>query len=347
MNSAAAITRRYAAIWLLTIGLFLLMARGAQAATTFTVSFTNDDSGQFAAYYPSITSNVLAAAQTWLQYFPPTDTTIAIEIQFTDDTTASCSSQTSSYVDTINGIDIFEQAATTKIRTGLDQNDDLPDIVMQLGTNYLVQDLWFDPNPLARVNLVPSDKTDAMSVFIHELCHAWAFSGWIDQFDGTFPGDFESTFDEWTRFDGANFFFVGPEAEAIYGSPVPLTYGNVFHVGNESPGPGSELLPDLMNGVVFYKGQRYYISSLDLAMCADAGVPVTNPPVTLSQPQWLNGTFAFNIACPFGRALRVDFSTNLVNWAVLENFVTTNVTMAVNDPSAVSSRTRFYRVALP
>lgn len=323
------------------------MTGGARAAITFTVSFTNDDSGQFAAYYPSITSNVLAAAQTWSQYFPPTDTTLAIEIQFTGDTTASCSSQTSYYVDTVDGIDIFEQAATTKIRTGFDQNgDDTPDIVMQLGTNYLVEALWFDPHPLVRVDPVPSDKTDAMSVFIHELCHAWAFTGWIDQFDGTFPGNYESTFDAWTRFDGINFFFVGPEAKALYGGPVPLTYGNVFHVGNNSPRPGSDLIPDLMNGVVFYNGQRYYISSLDLAMCADARVPIVNPPVTLSHPQWLNGTFAFNIDCPFGRAMRVDYSTNLMNWTVLENFVTTNATMTAQDPAALNSKSRFYRVAL-
>ena len=347
LNSIAAITRRYAGIGLLTAGVSLLMAGGARAAITFTVSFSNDDGGQYADYYSSITSNLVAAAQTWAQYFPPTDTTIAIEVQFTDDTTASCSSETSYYVDTVDETNIFEQAATTKVRTGFDQNgDDTPDIVMQLGTNYLVQDLWFDPDPLARVDSVPDDKNDAMSVFTHELCHAWAFTGWIDQFDGTFPGDYESTFDVWTRFDGANFYFTGPEAEAIYGGPVPLTYGNVFHVGNDSPRPGSDLIPDLMNGVVFHFGERYYISSLDLAMCADAGVPITNPPVTLTQSQWLNGTFAFNIACPFGRAMRVDFSTNLVNWTVLTNLISTNVAMAVQDTAAASSKSRFYRVAL-
>jgi hypothetical protein len=346
MDFVVAITRRSAALGLLIIVLVQFMAGSARAVIIFTVSFSNDDSGQFATYYPSITSNMLAAAQTWSQYFPSTDTTIAIEIQFADNATASCSSETSSYVDTIDGIDIFEQAATTKVRTGLDQNDDLPDIVMQLGTNYLVQNLWFDPHPLARVDLVPSDKTDAMSVFIHELCHAWAFTGWIDQFDGTFPGNYESTFDKWTRFDGTNFFFVGPDAEAIYGGPIPLTYGNIFHVGNDSPRPGSDLIPDLMNGVVFRNGQRYYISGLDLAMCADTGVPVTNPPVTLSRPQWLNGTFMFDIAGPFGRAVRIDFSTNLVDWAALANLITTNLTMAVQDPSAVGSQSQYYRAAL-
>jgi hypothetical protein len=348
--AVAATTRRYAAIGLLTIGYALLAVNGAQAATTFSISFSNDDSGQFASYYPSITSNVLAAAQTWLQYFSSANTTIAIEIEFVDDTTTGSGGEslTSYFVTNINGINIFEQAAATKLRTGFDQNgDSTPDLKIQLGTNYLVQALWFDPHPLVRVDLIPSDKTDAMSIFLHELCHGWAFNGWINQTTGTFPGDYMSTFDQWTRFDGTNFFFVGPGAGAIYGGPVPLTYGNVFHVGNTSPRPGSDLIPDLMNGIVFTNAWRYYISSLDLALCADAGVSMTNPPVLLSHPHWVNGIFAFDIACPFGRAMRIDFSTNLVNWTVLTNLVTTNATMAVSDPAAASSKNRFYRVALP
>ena len=44
--------------------------------------------------------------------------------------------------------------------------------------------------------------------------------------------------------------------------------------------------------------------------------------------------------------MRVDFSTNLVNWTVLTNFVTTNATMSAYDPAAVSSKNRFYRVAM-
>jgi len=42
-----------------------------------------------------------------------------------------------------------------------------------------------------------------------------------------------------------------------------------------SPRPGSDLIPDLMNGVVFDRGTSYDISPLDLAILADAGVDVT------------------------------------------------------------------------
>ncbi len=39
-----------------------------------------------------------------------------------------------------------------------------------------------------------------------------------------------------------------------------------------TPPPG--LLSELMNGVVFYRGHRYHISELDLALMADVGLPL-------------------------------------------------------------------------
>jgi hypothetical protein len=38
---------------------------------------------------------------------------------------------------------------------------------------------------------------------------------------------------------------------------------------------GTDLVPDLMNGVVFYRGTRYGVSALDLAIMADIGLPIT------------------------------------------------------------------------
>jgi hypothetical protein len=58
---------------------------------------------------------------------------------------------------------------------------------------------------------------------MHELGHAFAFNGWMNPTTGTMPGNYQSTFDEKTYFDGTNFFFTGSEAVGIYGSPAPLT----------------------------------------------------------------------------------------------------------------------------
>ena len=99
---------------------------------------------------------------------------------------------------------------------------------------------------------------------------------WRDGTTGAVPGSppYESTFDQWETFDGTNLYFNGPMAELAYGGTVPITFGDNFHVGNAPPRPGSGLIPDLMNGVVFNRGARYEISPLDLAILADAGVAV-------------------------------------------------------------------------
>jgi hypothetical protein len=172
---------------------------------------------------------------------------------------------------------VFEQGAAAEIRTGMDPNGSSPDIAIVFNPEYLTDELWFDPDPHARTAAVPIDRIDAVSVFLHEFGHAFAFNGWRDLVAGTLPGDYESTFDEQTIFDGTNFFFVGSQASALHGAPVPLTYANIFHVGNNPPRPGNDLVPDLMNGVFYYRGSRYTISQLDVAILADAGVPVAPP----------------------------------------------------------------------
>jgi hypothetical protein len=179
-------------------------------------------------------------------------------------------------------IDIFEQGAAGELRTGIDPNGDTPDIEFTFGTNYLQNSLWFDPDPVARTAPVPSNRTDAVTVFLHEFGHAFAFNGFRNGTTGELPGAFGSTMDELTNFDGTEFTFFGEAAQTLYGNPVPLTFGNIFHLGNELPRPGSDLIPDLMNGVSFLEGTRYDISPLDIAMVADMGVAVVPEPSSLA-----------------------------------------------------------------
>ena len=46
--------------------------------------------------------------------------------------------------------DIYEQGAAYEIRTGIDPNGADPDIRIRIGTAYLTNELWFDPNPQTR-----------------------------------------------------------------------------------------------------------------------------------------------------------------------------------------------------
>jgi hypothetical protein len=182
------------------------------------------------------------------------------------------------FVENRNGFDVYDQGMAGELRTGVDPNGATHDIELNIGLNYLTGELWFDPNPAFRIDPVDPDRTDAVSVFLHELGHALSFNGWRNDFDGSLPGTFQSTFDELTYNDGSYSYFFGPEMTAFYGGDAPLTLGNAKHLGNWDPDPGSDLIPELMNGVVFYRGVRYDILQPSFLVTKDTGVSVLIPP---------------------------------------------------------------------
>ena len=253
----------------------------ANAAITFQVSF-NDPGSLYAPYYNRIRSNVISAGNEWASYFGSSyNASVQVQLGFADIATAAGASITNSYVGLSNGLATYEQGAAYEIRTGLDPNGSAPDVRITIGrTGYLQNELWFDPSPNRQSAAVPLNRTDARSVFLHEFGHAFAFNGWRNGQTGALPGGYQSTFDAWvtTRtFEGQpQLFFTGSAARSLYGGPVPLTFGQNSHLGNLEPRPGSILIPDLMNGVSFYRGSRYHVSPLDLAILGDTGFPTTS-----------------------------------------------------------------------
>lgn len=262
----------FSRLHLTAIGL-LLAATSARAAITFPVTF-QDPGGANSAYYDLITSHIQAAGAEWGRYLDGAGS-LEVQVEFTTSIArVDGASFTSGFSHKNGSRDVFEQGATAELRTGADPNGSSPDIRFRINPNYMRSDMWFDPEPTVRSAAIPANKIDAMSLFIHELGHSFLFTGWMDGTTGALPATYMSTFDENVQFDDANFFFVGANAEARYGGPVPVTYANYGHIGNNSPRPGSDLLPDLMNGVVYYYQTRYRISALDFAMLKDAGVPL-------------------------------------------------------------------------
>jgi hypothetical protein len=246
---------------------------------TWTVSF-DDPGGTHSAFYDRIDSHLRAAGQRWGQYMTPAaNTTINTQVSFTTNVPFTTGrSATSTFVGVWNGLDLFEQGVGTMIRTGADPNGAAADILIQINPNYMQNTLWWDPNPVARTATPDANRTDAMSVMLHELGHAIAFNGWRSGTNGSLPGNYLSTFDRHVTFDGANLFFNGPNATGLYGGPLATTFDNYGHLGNRAPRPGQNLIPDLMNGVELTNGVRYDISPLDRAILADTGIPMTPVP---------------------------------------------------------------------
>jgi hypothetical protein len=233
----------------------------------------------------AIIASIKAAGAEWASHLaPPSDganVTIDLEVDMTIYTPrAATPNGLGVQIETSDGITIDQTNVAYKILTGEDPNGVLPDNTIVLNPDYVRNELYFSPDPTNPNSIIPSDKTDAESVFAHEIGHELAFSGLRDFSNPTTfttPG-FETVFDSFVTVDSSDHsFFTGPNAEAAYGGqPVPLTLDNIYHVGNQSA-PGDDLINDLMNGVVYFRGTHYDISDLDLAILKDCGLDVVDP----------------------------------------------------------------------
>jgi hypothetical protein len=272
------------------------------AQVQFPVSFDASASNLTSIERTQITSHVQAAGADWIQYVLINGSrSIEVEIGIDDAiATGNGGSATSGFVG-VNVRDTFEQGAAAELRTGVDPNGATVDVRFKFNTNYLRNELWLDPNPTLRIDPVPVNRTDAMSVFLHEFGHAFAYNGFNDLNSGLPQPAFWSTFDQWIiprPSLAARNLFSGPRARAVFGTNPDLTTGNIFHWANsallqqavlENGGEpismdadqaavlrtnevSSALIDELMNGVVFVRGSRYRISALDRAVLDDVGI---------------------------------------------------------------------------
>lgn len=282
------------------LAVFTVLSTSASAQGQIEVVF-DDPGAVYSAYHADIERVTLAAGANWLSHFLPAGSTqvLTVRIGFDALATATGRSLVSSFVGVSDGgTNLFAQGAAYELITGIDPNGSGADIEIMFGTGgYLQNELWFDPAPLQRSAPVPLTQTDAYSVLQHEFAHALGFNGWLDNSSGTVPGNDASTFDALVGLHpqgtGTGLYFLGAAAMAAYGGPVPLTDGNYTHFGNWAPGDGAALWPDLMNGLVFYRGTRYTVSALDLAVMHDLGLPsVGVVPEPATALLWLLGAGA-------------------------------------------------------
>ena len=287
------------------------------AQVTFSVGFDASASGLSVDERAKITSHLQEAGRRWMGVAGITAARgIEIEVRISDIPTAAAMSTTTGLVGTVGGRSLYEQGMAFELRTGTDPNGAAVDAIVTFGLAYLRNELWFDPDPVARTATVPANRTDAMSVALHEIGHALVYNGWADIVSGQPPATYWSTFDRWMQ-PGAPTVFTGAAATRSWGSAPDLTTGNNKHWGNATgrfdlppvmPSPsspvqwldgaplpqppcqmppsvdappsadpqggrgGPSLIDELMNGVVFYRGNRYDIGPLDRATLVDTGV---------------------------------------------------------------------------
>lgn len=240
-------------------------------------SVTLDASG-LTSYESEILANLQAAADDWGRFI---DSSASIEIvvgmTIPGDGTprATGYSETSVFAGMSGELFVYQWGSVAELNDpGTDPNGSGPDIRIKFEQNFLDSDVWFSPNPNERFN-IPPDKVDGYTVLLHELGHALGINGYYT--DGINDSMFVSPFDLLISEGGGEVYFNGTAAVSEYGSPVPLTRGNIRHLGN-STGAGTDIVTDLMNGVTVGLGDLYSISRLDLAILDDVGVPINFNP---------------------------------------------------------------------
>jgi hypothetical protein len=220
-------------IALLTLAIAL--APSAQAQVVFDVEFDGSAGMLTAGERAQVESHLKEAGRRWAAAMSVNQPrSIQLRVGIAAITTANGGSLSTAFVGVIEGRNTFEQGVAHELRTGVDPNGTDADGQVNFGLDYLRNELWFDPDPVARTAPVPLDRTDAMSIALHEMGHIIAYNGWADLTTGVPPPTFWSPFDRW-MIPGAPTLFGGPWAGSIWGGMPDLTTGNNKHWGNPQP----------------------------------------------------------------------------------------------------------------
>jgi len=195
--------------------------------------------------------------------------------------------------ETVGGDPLYEPDSTVALVGGSYAAGTTSDVAITLFASAAnLASFDFNTNQAAAV---PAGEYDLVSILMHEFAHGLGLIGVVDTLNPTIAsppvaaGSAISTYDQFittTIVSGATIaFFTGANAETAYGAllgtntptPVPLTLlagdqENFYHFANAA---GDPLGKDLMSGIGLGTGTAVAISTVDLAVLQDIGVPVT------------------------------------------------------------------------
>lgn len=225
-----------------------------------------------------IVKNLDAALNDWNRYIDLRNS-LWIEIRFrsTKEGRVEGASTGNHVLEIINGFEVLEESATYKLRTGKSVDPSKPDLVIGVNPEYLKKEVWIDPRPFRRNSTIPDNRIDLVSIFEHELAHAFGINGFRDHKTGRLADRYMGVYDQYVVTNKGHFYFDGPNAVRVYGGEIPLTSTvesqNLYHVGNRTDLAAS-VRGGLMNGIEFNYGHRYRIGPMEVAILKDVGVPL-------------------------------------------------------------------------
>lgn len=179
------------------------------------------------------------------------------------------------------GLHYVIASAARELAGGVNQNAGSADLTIYVdpGSSYF-RSLSFDANPYLAPRDVPANMTDGQTVLLHEVMHGLGFTTYRDSTSGAFIGTTRTLLDKYTVQSGPAYLLASPTL-ALYGvKPLEITSTsesqNFAHLANLN-NLANGYVDDLMNGLYFYLGNRYYMSQLDLMLLRDLGYDVVIP----------------------------------------------------------------------
>jgi Ca2+-binding RTX toxin-like protein len=224
--------------------------------------------------------------------------------------------------DPITAINTFQVGTALEIADGVDRNGTRPDAGITIwGKNLGVW--YFEEDTNTRNAPIPEQYYDGYTILLHEMAHTLGFTSTRNAV-GEIPSLGQYAFDEHLSVLSPGFFSFGigglifdpdtgnliadptsDNAFKAYNGSISMQIGNPTHLGaGRFVDPGfinqfpdffvdqffvDDLQTDLMSGVI-NPGDRRVISRLDLAMLADADVPVNLTPTEPAGLYQVNGT---------------------------------------------------------
>ncbi len=195
---------------------------------------------------------------------------------------ATCT--TSFYRGLYRGNTVAECCTTYELRTGMDPNGAMPDIIIDAIPAVMRASYWIDSSPRTRTERVPANKGDLVSLLAHELGHGLGFIGNINSKTLAFPSDkYIMLFDSFVETTGMNPVFTGPNAVSSNGgNPVGLChtglcpYEYLYHTRTRpyAAAAGDPYVYGLMAGHYIENGKRYRLSPAEIGILRDLALSV-------------------------------------------------------------------------
>jgi Ca2+-binding RTX toxin-like protein len=207
----------------------------------------------------SIQQVTLDAANYWGRYIDFGAQTLEIRINVISlgsSTLAQAGPTTYEFTRTVGGANVFQSGPILELQDQSDPNGATHDIEIDVNLDSINANEYFYGG-LANPN-VPFSQFDLFTILAHEIGHGLGFIS----FDPVAANDDRAEYD---IFKSGN-FFTGPRAVGVFGGNVPLQSGDGSHLN-----VFDLLFPSISNG------ERNFVSALDVAILADAGLPILAP----------------------------------------------------------------------